>query len=199
MDRFGRLLSKRPDRTRRSSGIAINGITGQTRHMKTALDLDISELNPADRDFLSQLREHGWFGTRVFDPEKEEPDFTYSTGFFQGLGHPEVIIFSLPQKLSHDILWDIYRDIREGKIPKPGARISGIFGNHQAVFLPVSRDFYADHLGWSRWFYRGDDFPCLQLVWPDPEGMFPWESHFDPEFAGDQPDLTDDGWSGLTI
>ncbi|WP_121118545.1 DUF4262 domain-containing protein [Croceibacterium ferulae] len=166
--------------------------------MKTALDLDEAELNSADSDFLFKLQEHGWFSTRVFDPDKQEPDFTYSTGFFHGLGHPEIIVFSLPKQVSHDILWDLYRDIREGKVPEPGARLSGVFGNHQAVLLPVSRDFYAEHLGRSCWFYRGDNFPCLQLIWPDREGHFPWQSDFDPEFAGDQPDLTDGIWSGLT-
>lgn len=103
-----------------------------------------AELDPDDRDFLAQIREHGWFATRVFDPEKKEPDFTYSTGFFHGLGYPEIIVFSLPKQVSRDILWDIYRDIREGNAPKPEARLSGIFGNHQAVLLPVSRGTYAE-------------------------------------------------------
>ena len=117
--------------------------------MKTALELHETELDSTDRDFLAQIREHGWFSTRVFDPEKQEPDFTYSTGFFHSLGHPEIIVFSLPKQVSHDILWDIYRDIRNGNVPKPATRLSDIFGNYQAVLLPVSKDFYAEHLGWK--------------------------------------------------
>ncbi|HEY1605029.1 MAG TPA: DUF4262 domain-containing protein [Allosphingosinicella sp.] len=31
-------------------------------------------------------------------------------------------------------------------------------------------------LGWSRWFYGGDVFPYLRLVWPDRVGLFPWEA-----------------------
>jgi hypothetical protein len=31
-------------------------------------------------------------------------------------------------------------------------------------------------------------------VWPDRAGVFPWEAGFDPAFAGDQVDLTEDGW-----
>jgi len=167
--------------------------------MKTALDLDQAELDPFEREFISQIREHGWFGIRVFDPEKQEPDFTYTTGLFHGLGYPEIIVFSLPKQVSHDILWNIYSDAREGKDFKPEVRLSGIFGNHQAVLLPVSQDFYVEYLGWSRWFYRGDDFQCFQLVWPDPAGFFPWEPAFDRSFSGDQPDLTADGWTGLTV
>lgn len=33
------------------------------------------------------------------------------------------------------MLWDIYRDNREGNAPKPKTRLGGICGNLQAVFL----------------------------------------------------------------
>lgn len=59
----------------------------------------------------------------------------------------------------------------------------------------VAKRHFANFLGWSRWFYGGDEFPCLQLVWPDRSGLFPWEPDFDPEFGGDQPDPTEQGWT----
>jgi hypothetical protein len=34
----------------------------------------------------------------------------------------------------------------------------------------------------------------LQIVWPDHEGLFPWQQGFDQTFADDQPDLTENGW-----
>jgi hypothetical protein len=75
-----------------------------------------------------------------------------------------------------------------------GVKTPGIFGNADAVFLPVAKSAYAEHLGWSRWFYRGDNFECLQLVWPDREGKFPWEKGFDNDLATSQTDLTGGGW-----
>ena len=167
--------------------------------MITALDLPESDLDASERGFLSVIREHGWFNTRVFDPEQKEPDFSYSTGFFSSTGFPEIIVFSLPKQVSHDILWDIYRDISEGNAPAKATKISGVFGHHEAVLLPVSIAAYEEHLGWSRWFYQGSDFPCLQLIWPDREGRFPWDAGFDPEFAEKQPDLTEEGWDQLII
>lgn len=171
----------------------------QESYVRTALDLPDSELDPQEREFLGALRKHGWFNTRVFDPEEKEPDFSYSTGFFASAGVPEIIVFSLPKEVSHDILWDIFRDTLEGKVLPTETKIGGIFGNHEAVLLPVSKTAYREYLGWSRWFYQGDDFPCLQLLWPDRKGSFPWEDGFDPKFAGDQPDLTEDGWSKSVI
>lgn len=38
--------------------------------MKTALERDETELDPADCVSLAQIREHGWFATRVYDPER---------------------------------------------------------------------------------------------------------------------------------
>lgn len=167
--------------------------------MKTALDLDNSQLNAAELAFMSKVRKHGWVSTHVFDPDRQIPDFTYSTGFYAHTGFPEIIVFSLPEAVSRDILWDIYRDSRAGNAPMPLTKTAGIFGNQPAVFLPVKQAAYTKYLGFSRWFYDDNDFPCLQLVWPDREGLFPWENGFDVSFAEDQPDLTEVGWSELTI
>lgn len=167
--------------------------------MKTAFDFPDSEFDDQERKFLEEIRANGWFSTRVFDPEREEPDFSYSTGIFTGTGFPEIIVFSLPKQVSHDILWDIYHDLSAGTAFPISTKIKGIFGNHDAVFLPVSRKKYCNYLGWSRWFYDGDAFPCLQLIWPDPYGSFPWESNFETKFGSDQPDLTENGWTDLKI
>ena len=44
-------------------------------------------------------------------------------------------------------------------------------------------------------FYRGNDFRCSQIVWPDPDGHFSWEACFDAEFGSSQKDLTEHGWA----
>ena len=64
----------------------------------------------------------------------------------------------------------------------------------RVALMPVSAAGRDEHLLSSRWFYRDGDFPCLQLVWRDPQDRFPWQPGFEPEFEGDQPDLTESGW-----
>jgi hypothetical protein len=44
---------------------------------------------------------------------------------------------------------------------------------------------------------RGDDFDCVQLIWTDRDGRFPWQQGYATEFIEAQPDLTDDAWSGF--
>jgi len=161
--------------------------------MRTALDMPTDELDQHEQNFVAKIRELGWFSTSVFEDE-EGPGFSYSSGFWVNLGVPEVIVFSLGADIAHDVLWDIYRDTKGGRRFPTGARVSDIFATNDAVLLPVGKQHYAEYLGWSRWFYRGDEFPCVQLVWPDKAGCFPWQDGFAERFKGLQPDLSAEGW-----
>lgn len=161
--------------------------------MRTALDASRDALNSYERDFVDNVRKHGWFNTSVSGDE-QGPGFSHSTGYWLTTKQPEVVIFGLPSKTAHDIFWDLFRDARDGHPLKLSTRTDRVFGNLPAYVFPVAKRFYTEYLGSSLWFYGKDDFPCLQIVWPDRAGLFPWEIGFDPAFADDQPDLTENGW-----
>jgi len=160
--------------------------------MQTALNLPVGSLDEAERDFTSKIREHGWFRTSVLE-EDDHPGFSYTTGLWLSCGQPELIIFGLKSETVHDVFWDMYRDAKSGIPLSTGQRNDEILGNAGAYVFPLAKRFYYNYLGWSRWFYGGDDFPCLQIVWPDRSGTFPWESGFDQSFSSSQPDLTNEG------
>ena len=162
--------------------------------MQTAISLPDAELDDHERCFLEQLGKHGWFGTSVFDAAGALPNFSYSTGFWFGHQTPELILFGLKKEVAHDILWDAFRDAKQGRAYSVGVRTSGLFGNADAYLFRLAKRHYAEHLGWSCWFYRGDEFPCLNLVWPDRSGLFPWETGFADGKESVQPDLTEKGW-----
>jgi len=162
--------------------------------VETALDLPPDKLDALDREFLDGIRQHGWFATRVFDPDGELPDFTYSTGFWLQHSLPELILFSLPKEVSHGVLWDVFRALGRGANLPIGVRLSDVFGNADAFLMPVAKRHYDEHLRQCTWFYRGEDFPCAHLIWPDKAGRFPWEPGFDEGMESDQPDLTENGW-----
>jgi hypothetical protein len=162
--------------------------------MLTALDIPDEALDDGERNVIAGIREYGWFRHSIFGDE-DGPGFSYTTGFWVTAAFPEIIVFSLKSDIIHDILWDVFRNVKAGRPPAMGVATSDIFVNLPAMLLPVSKRFYADYLGWDRWFHAGDEFPCLQLVWPDREGVFPWQHGFDETFRDDQPDLTDNGWT----
>ncbi len=166
--------------------------------MRTALNAPAEALDDAERAFVAKVREHGWFDTAVFG-DTEGPGFSFTTGLWVNTGQPELIMFGMKREIAHNVFWELFREAKAG-LPLPvGEPTDRAFENLLAYAFPVAKRFYRDHLGWSRWFYGNDEFPCLQIVWPDRSGIFPWEQGFDTDFATDQIDLTETGWkSALT-
>lgn len=162
--------------------------------MRTALDAPFGNLDKEEQNFVSNIMKNGWFGTHV-SAESEGPGFSFTTGFWVNLKFPEVIVFSLKAQTAHDLFWHMFREAKAGKPPIIGKPAPEILEDSDVFLFPVAKTQYEAHLGWSRWFYSGDDFPCLQLVWPDDKGIFPWQSGFAPQFAGEQQDLTENGWA----
>jgi hypothetical protein len=164
--------------------------------MPTALDAPPEMLDQHEQNFVAKVREHGWFDTQV-GAEGDGPGFSYTTGFWLKFKFPELIVFALRPKTAHDTFWHIYRELEAGKRFAVGERTDEIFVNVQSVFLDVAPARYPSYLGWSHWFYGNDDFPCLQLVYPNATGHFPWSPGASEHDRRAQPDLTAGNWSGL--
>jgi Domain of unknown function (DUF4262) len=163
--------------------------------MRTALDADPAHLDRHEQNFVENIRKHGWFGTHVASDD-DGPGFGYTTGFWLKFRFPELIVFSLSRRVAHDTFWYMYRRIEAGKHFAIGEPEDDIFQNVAAVLLPASPQEYQSHLGWSRWFYGGDEFQCLQLVFPDLNGYFPWSDRASDSFRASQPDSTKSNWFG---
>ena len=162
---------------------------------QTALNRPTEGMTDYERNVVATVRKYGWFQLRVVGDEKSPLSFSYTTGLWRTLEAPEILLCSLPEKTAHNVLWDVFRYFKSGQRPQTGIPVSGIFGNADAVFLPVARKHYRTYMRTTRWFYGHEDFPCLQLFWPDTQGRFPWEAGFETKLEKDQPDLTANGWS----
>ena len=161
--------------------------------MITALDAPPDTLDSEEKSFVAKIREHGWFNTSVASDD-EGPGFSYTSGLWVNAHQPEVIMFSMKREIAHDVFWDLFRDAQAGLSLRQAVRNDQVFANLPAYVFPVAKNHYQEYLGWNRWLYAGDDFPCVQIVWSDRAGVFPWQDGFDPTFANDQPDLTENGW-----
>ncbi|RYF39666.1 MAG: DUF4262 domain-containing protein [Cytophagaceae bacterium] len=162
--------------------------------MITALDAPANVLDADEKSFIARIRQHGWFDTAV-SGDDEGPGFSYTSGLWVNASQPEVIMFSMKREIAHDVFWDLFRDAQAGKGLEQGVQTDQVFGNLPAYAFPVAKKYYREYLGWNRWLYAGDNFPCIQIVWSDREGVFPWQEGFDLTFANDQPDLTESGWA----
>jgi len=146
-------------------------------------DNDNNKLNDYEDNILKNVDEHGFFVNSVFDPEGVNQSFSYSIGFPSSLKCPDFIIFGLPMKLMHGMLWDIFHQIKDGKTAEDGAQWSKLLdGDYVCVSKRVHPTNYVrDYLNSAIWYHKHlgcslDDFSAFQLVWPGTKNKkLPWE------------------------
>jgi hypothetical protein len=151
-----------------------------------------------DRDeqkVLDDVREYGWHAVGI-EEDATGPPFTYSIGFRETYGHPEVLVIGVDPHVGFGILANLADRIRDGDRFEPGRDYPGILENYPVRFCEVGQEFYHDYLGYARWFYEGDTFPALQCVLPDRDHHFPWDEGFSPGLQRRQP-ILNAAWAHL--
>jgi hypothetical protein len=138
-----------------------------------------------DRKVLADITRVGWTVIGVLEDE-EGPGFAYSIGLFHTLGHPEVLILGLRPQVAHQLVNDMGEAIRKGQRFEAGQRYEEIAAGFPLAFVEMDKRYYREYLGYAGWFYQGPDFPVLQCIWPDKQGVFPWESGYDSRFFQSQ-------------
>jgi len=129
-----------------------------------------------ERLVRDDVREYGWSFIYVIDDEGNELPFGYSVGLFESYGHPEIIIVGFTEALANPVVDSMGCGIaEEGKRYEAGRYYDDILQRVDCYMHRVRKDCYADYVGWDLWYYRGDDFPLLQCVYPCDKGLFPWD------------------------
>jgi hypothetical protein len=145
-----------------------------------------------EQKVIDDIGKHGWHGV-VIEPDEAGSGFEYSIGFMSQLHHPEVIIFGLPKKVSHDILWVLYHEIRKDRSFSMAGIYEDILEQTICEFRPVDVRQHATYLGYAMWHCRycgkAGRLEAMQCFWPDKSGRFPWDSMVDELVADAQPRL----------
>jgi hypothetical protein len=141
----------------------------------------------ADETLIRNVRERGCHILGV----DADPPFSFSIGLALNYGQAEIVIFGLAPSKAAAIINIVRDDAAAGKKYVANDVSSDILVNGKVCFVDVPLEAYDKYLGTAIWFYRKSPrpFPCLQLVWPDRAGRFPWETEFDVVFKRDQPIL----------
>ncbi len=162
-----------------------------SRKKQNASGISPEPADEYDRKLISDVEKYGWHVIGV-DEDKEGPAFAYSIGLRYSFGRPEVIIFGLPVRVMHQTINVLGEKIRSGDKFEHLDESGNVLDGYNVAFRTVERRHYRDYLGHARWFYRGDDFPALQCVWPNSSHRYPWHPDAVPEFVQKQPVLSDD-------
>jgi hypothetical protein len=129
-----------------------------------------------DEQNAKALNDVDTYGCHVLKVGGDEtgPQFAYSIGIEATSRQPDLIVVGLDLDLGHWIINEYNRRVREGETFGPNVSYEGFLDGFPVLFSPMLKKHYAEHLGWGLWFYRGDNFRVLQLVYPDTSGRWPW-------------------------
>lgn len=136
-----------------------------------------------DRRILGHIAEHGWAVIGIEEGE-EGPGYSFSVGIHHTLGQPEVVVMGLRSDNARAFINDVGGRMRSGRRFAPGERTFDLAEAYPTDFIRVDPRYYREYFGYARWLYRRNTFPMIQIVWPDKNGLFPWEPGYDARFFG---------------
>jgi len=152
---------------------------------------DKSTLDETDKKVLADFERYGWHCMHVHD-EGELPYWSFSIGVFRSWQHPELVVFGLKDTVAHDLMTQLVNRIKTDESFSPRRDYKDILEGHRCRFIRVDPLWYSGFLGYAQWFYETEEgFPVLQLVWPDQQGLYPWQAGY-AITDGSQPLLVSD-------
>lgn len=114
------------------------------------------------------------------------PGFGYTVGL-SAVGLPEIILVGLPISVMHSLLNEAAGLAKETPLtmsdPDRNALhpYDQIISHYPVYFIPA----HTEHVGVAQQLY--DNVTAIQLVWPDNQGRFPWDTTFDQSLVEVQP------------
>jgi hypothetical protein len=116
------------------------------------------------------------------------PGYTYTVGFPEAFGFPEVIVFGLTPAATSGLL-DLVADLLGGGTEIPvDVELVGLFDNElRTTFMTVDVEAWGHLVPAATEWQPGRTFGLVQLLWPDRNGFLPTEAGFDRRVALAQP------------
>lgn len=149
-----------------------------------------------DRDRLDnfQLRtivhvtQYGWSVVLIRATEAG-PGWAYTIGLWHSYRSPELAMFGGDVYEMEEILNSLGGQAAGGMRPSDGERREEVLRGWPVVFRTVDPRWHEAAFGGGTAFYRRSPLPVLQVIWPDPNGRFPWDAGTDAVYQRAQPAL----------
>lgn len=151
-------------------------------------------IESVDTAIDDKIRRYGFAVVSVLG-DGSAPGFSYTVGLTKTYLQPEIIVFGLPPSAAHGVIAAAVNIMEDnGAIPRmePLQRVASGTG---VIFVPIVNFGANEYMKACRARY-GDEYRAIQMVWPDPSGLFPWEDGFDERFSAAQINLGDGTWGG---
>lgn len=150
------------------------------------------------RAMMETIRDYGWCAVQIkaeaaTDAQPYRPGYVYTIGFGLTRVGPEAAIFGLSAahaRAALDRLWEL--DVDLGAMPD-GARLSGVLKDRDVALRRVSATRHDGYFGSAVAAYNAlaefGRLRVVQLVFPDNQGLMPWDPACEPRFRRAQPPL----------
>lgn len=146
-----------------------------------------------DRKLLADIEQYGWHVVGI-EQDDEGPGFVYSVGLYHTFGHPEILVIGLAIDVMFGMVNGVGELVRGGKRFEQLDESGDVVDGFNVTFRQVEVLRYDEYLGYARWFYKGDGFTVLQIVWPDSGHRYPWHSDYPVALRERQPVLSESSW-----
>jgi len=124
---------------------------------------------------------------RAKDGSWRSPGFVYSVGLWGFHRAPELIVVGAPHRHGVELVEKYARMTKGGRRFAPGGPYRDFLPGVGVLLEPVARSLYRDWFACAFDFYPQGEFTAYQLVWPDRDGAWPWESRWQRHFSRREP------------
>jgi hypothetical protein len=122
----------------------------------------------------SNVNEFGWHCVNVIEDDGHPP-WSYTIGLYETWEHPELIIIGRSRATSHEMLKTLSNNIELNSLPNLSDPDGHLLLGMKCNFVEVNPRYYSDYVGFALWYYRKRKFPLYQVVWPNSDGLYPWD------------------------
>ena len=144
------------------------------------------DLAAQNQRISDNIREYGWHCLHVFPTKESQDKFSYSIGFGESYGAPEVLIFGLEREKAHALLNECAQLLKGGHTIHPGVEDANVLGgDYTVVFKHVRPDCFGEYLGTASRYYQDKPFGAVVMFLPDRQHRFPWQPGYDGIPAGE--------------
>jgi hypothetical protein len=146
------------------------------------------EIGPITEQTIARIREYGW-QVMMIPADDNGPGWAFTIGLWHTHGFPELAMFGLDVHDMKACLNELGRQAVEGRPVEADQVRDEVLENHPVTLKTVDLRWYRAFFGSAIMFYRRPPFPVLEVVWPDREGLFPWQPESDEPYRALQPQL----------
>jgi hypothetical protein len=118
---------------------------------------------------------HGWTVIKVLD----RPTFAYTVGLTETFNHPELIMFGLAPDNMQSLLNNAAAIVRSKGRIEPYSLLDTVIDGYSCYGLPVDAAAREGYLNVAFELYGSGNVSAIQIVWPDVDGLFPFQQGCD--------------------